>query len=108
MTGREDIFQKAMIRAIRRPGISNGTSCRVHRKALAEFPDHPKALTSLGLALFELQHYEEALQAYIRAAQVSSNDPCRSKKPAQLSERIGSIGRPPRPPCRAADFYIKK
>ena len=63
MPGRDDVFQKAM---------SEGHSAAwdqqwekaaaAYRKALDEIPGHPKALTSLGLALFELQDYEEVAQ----------------------------------------------
>ena len=33
-----------------------------YRMALEEFPNHPQALTSLGLALYEMANYQEALQ----------------------------------------------
>ena len=45
-----------------------------YRQALQEFPDEPKALNSLGLALFQLGDFEDALQTYKRVAAVSKDD----------------------------------
>ena len=65
MPGREDIFQKAM-----NDGHSAAwdqewdKACAAYRRALEEFPDHPKALNSLGLALYQLGNIEEALHIY--------------------------------------------
>lgn len=59
MAGRENIFNKAM-----NEGHSAAwdqkwdQAATAYQNALEEFPDHPKALTSLGLALFELQRYK--------------------------------------------------
>ena len=46
-----------------------------YRNALQEMPDHPKALNSLGLALFQQAQFEEAMQIYKRVALVSPQDP---------------------------------
>ena len=74
MPGREDVFQKAM---------SEGHSAAwdqqwekaaaAYRKALEEMPAQPKALTSLGLALFQLQNYPDSLRAYQQAAEAAKN-----------------------------------
>ncbi|HEX7541460.1 MAG TPA: tetratricopeptide repeat protein, partial [Anaerolineales bacterium] len=108
MAGREDIFQKAM---------SMGHSvawdqqwdkaAAAYRKALEEFPDHPKALSSLGLALFELQLYDESLQVYQKAAQAAPNDPVVLEKVGQLSERLGNIQEAIQSFLKAAELYIK-
>jgi tetratricopeptide (TPR) repeat protein len=108
MAGREDIFQKEM---------SEGHSAAwdqqwdkaadAYRKALAEFPDQPKALTSLGLALFELQQYDDALAAYLHAAKISPSDPIPLEKVAQLSERTGNLQQSIRAALAAAELYIK-
>ncbi len=108
MTGREDVFKSAM---------STGHSAawdqqwdqavESYQKALAEFPTHPKALTSLGLALFELQRYDEALQVYLQAARSAPNDPLPLEKAGQLYERLGKIGEAIQAFIRAADLYIK-
>ena len=60
-----------------------------YRRALEEFPDNAKALSSLGLALLQTQQFDESLQTYRRLAKVSSNDPVAYERIAQLSERLG-------------------
>jgi tetratricopeptide (TPR) repeat protein len=92
MPGREDIFQKSM-----NEGHSAAwdqewdKAAAAYRKALQEMPDNPKALNSLGLALFQRGAYEEALHIYKRAAQVSPDDPLPMEKLAQLLERTGHL-----------------
>ncbi len=78
-----------------------------YQKALEEIPDHPKALSSLGLALFELQRYDESLQVYQKAAQAAPNDPVPLEKVGQLSERVGNIQDAIQSFVKAADLYIK-
>jgi len=51
-----------------------------YRKALQEFPDQPKALNSLGLALYQLGEFDEALQMYQRVAELSRMIPRLSRK----------------------------
>ena len=58
---------------------------------MEEFPDHPKALSSLGLALLQSQQYDEALKIYQSVARVSPKDPVPFERIAQLSERVGKI-----------------
>ena len=92
MPGREDIFQKAM-----NEGHSHAwdqewsKAVSSYRKALEEFPDHPKALSSLGLALLQSQQYDEALQIYQRVAQNSRQKTRPFERIAQLSERLGKL-----------------
>jgi tetratricopeptide (TPR) repeat protein len=108
MAGREDIYQKAMSEGHSAAWDQQwDKAATAYRKALAEFPDQPKALTSLGLALFELQQYDEALAAYLRAAKVSPNDPMPLEKVAQLSERIGNLPQSIQAALQAAELYIK-
>ncbi len=76
MPGREDVFQKTM-----NQGHSHAwdqeweKAINSYRKALEEFPDHPKALSSLGLALLQSQQYDEALLIYQSVAKLSSARP---------------------------------
>lgn len=108
MTGREDIFKKAM-----NAGHSAAWDQRwdeaveAYQKALDEFPDHPGALAGLGLALSELGRYEEALEVYRKAAQVSPNDPVPLEKVGQLSGRTGKIQEAIAAYLKAAELYIK-
>jgi tetratricopeptide (TPR) repeat protein len=107
MPGHEDVFQKAM-----NEGHSHAwdqewnKAINSYRKALEEFPDHPKALSSLGLALLQSQQYEEALQIYQRAAQLSSKDPIPFERIAQLSERLGKIKEGIEAAMKAGELYL--
>jgi tetratricopeptide (TPR) repeat protein len=57
--------------------------------AINEFPDNYIALTSLALALFELQSYQESLPYYLRASQQAQDDPAPLQKVAEIYEIIG-------------------
>src|SRR3990172_10176380 len=108
MTDREEIFIKAM-----NMGHSAAwdqqwdQAAAAYRNARDEIPDHPKALTSLGLALFELQRYEEALKVYKKAALAAPTDPVPLEKMGQLSERLGNIKEATQSFLRAAELNIK-
>ena len=108
MAGSNDVFQKAM-----NTGHSAAwdqqwdKAAAAYQQALEEFPDHPKALTSLGLALFELQRYEESLQAYQKAVQAAPNDPVPLEKAGQLLERLGNIQEAIQAFLHAGELYIK-
>jgi tetratricopeptide (TPR) repeat protein len=81
MAGSEDNFQKAMSMghsAAWDQQWDQAASC--YKTALEEFPDNPKALSSLGLALFEVQAFADSLQAYQKAVKVSPNDPVPTAK----------------------------
>jgi tetratricopeptide (TPR) repeat protein len=109
MPGREDIFQKAM-----NDGHSAawdqewGKAAVAYRQALQEMPDNPKALNSLGLALFQQADYEEALQIYKRVAQITPTDPVPMEKLAQLLERTGHLKEAIDAASRAADLFINQ
>ncbi len=60
-------------------------------QALEEIPDHPMALSSLGLAYFQLNQYDEALRLYQRFSAVTPNDPMPFEKSAHIYERVGMI-----------------
>ncbi len=107
MTGREDVFQRAM-----NQGHSHAwdqeweKAANVYRIALAEFPDHPKALNSLGLALLQSQQFEEALKIYQRVANVTPNDPIPFERIAQLSERLGRLKEAIEAASKAAELHL--
>ncbi|MGD0877116.1 MAG: tetratricopeptide repeat protein [Anaerolineales bacterium] len=108
MAGNEEAFQKA---------ISQGHSAAwdqqwdkaaiAYQQALEEIPDNPNALTSLGLALFELQRYDQSLLAYQKATQVTPNDPIPLEKVGQLQEKLGKNKEAVQAFLQAAEFYIK-
>lgn len=60
-----------------------------YRQAVEEIPDHPMALSSLGLANLQLRRYDEALIQYQRCAALSTTDPMPLEKSAQVYERMG-------------------
>jgi len=109
MSGREDIFQKAM-----NDGHSAAwdqewdKAVAAYRQALQEFPDHPKALNSLGLALYQLGSFEEALQTYMRVAKLSPDDPVPMEKVAELAERLGDLKTAAEAALRAGDLFLKQ
>lgn len=78
-----------------------------YRQALAILPGNPGALTSLGLALIELQEYEQSLECYIQAAKALPDDPLPLEKVAQLYERMGGLDQASQASLRVADLYLK-
>jgi tetratricopeptide (TPR) repeat protein len=79
-----------------------------YRDALQEFPDDPKALNSLGLALYQLAQFDEALGIYQRVVRISPEDPVPIEKVAQLSERLGNLKTAIESAMRAADLYLNQ
>ncbi len=108
MAGREDIFQQAM-----NEGHSHAwdqawdKAAAAYQKALAEFPENSKAIGSLGLALFQLQRYDEALKVYIRAAQLTPEDPVPFEKVALLYERQGNLNAAIQASSQAGELYLR-
>ena len=109
MPGREDVFQKAM-----NEGHSAAwdqewdKAVGAYRRALQEFPDQTKALSSLGLALYQKGDIEEALQIYANVAKLSADDPVPLEKIAQLSERLGNLKNAMDAALRAGDLFLKQ
>ena len=92
MPGRDDVFQKAMNEGHSAAWDQDWKkAAAAYRKALQEFPDQPKALNSLGLALYQLGELDEALHMYQRVAQLSPADPAPFERAAQISERLGDL-----------------
>ena len=85
-----------------------GKAAAAYRKALQEMPDNPKALNSLGLALFQQADFEEALHIYKRAAQVSPRDPSPMEKLAQLLERTGHLKEAIEAALKAAELFLNQ
>jgi tetratricopeptide (TPR) repeat protein len=79
-----------------------------YRRALQEIPDQPKALNSLGLALYQQGGFEEALQIYRRVAQVTPTDPVPMEKLAQLLERTGHLKEAIEAAFKAADLFLNQ
>ncbi|MBL8063158.1 MAG: tetratricopeptide repeat protein [Anaerolineales bacterium] len=109
MPARDDIFQKAMNEGHSAAWDQEWTKAvSAYRRALEAVPDQPKALGSLGLALYQMNNVEEALQIYMRAAKISPDDPVNMEKVAQLSERVGDLRTAMEAAIRAGDLYLKQ
>ena len=108
MAGRQDVFQQAMNQGHSAAWDQQWEKAAdFYRHALEEIPDQPQALTSLGLALIELQDYEAALQCYFKAAKVTPDDPVPMEKIAQLYERLGNLDQASQAALRAAELHLK-
>jgi tetratricopeptide (TPR) repeat protein len=109
MPGREDIFQKSMNEGHSAAWDQEWSkAAAAYRKALQEMPDQPKALNSLGLALFQLGEFDEAMQIYKRVAQISPQDPVPMEKLAQLLERTGRLKEAIEAATRAAELFLNQ
>lgn len=109
MSGREDVFQKAMNEGHSAAWDQEwGKAASAYRTALQEMPDHPKALNSLGLALFQQGEFDEAMHIYKRVAQVSPKDPVPMEKLAQLLERTGHLKEAIDAAFKAADLFLNQ
>ena len=107
MPGSEDVFQKAMNQGHSHAWDQEwGKAVVSYRKALEVIPDHPKALSSLGLALLQSQQYDEALQIYKRVAEFTPTDPVPFERIAQLSERVGKIKEAIDAAMKAGELYL--
>jgi len=77
-----------------------------YRQALEEVPDEPTALVSLGLALYELGLYDQSLQYYSQAVEISPDDPLPHEKVSQLYELLGQREKVSQPSLRASELYL--
>src|SRR5512135_2821954 len=109
MPNREDVYQQAM-----NAGHSAAwdqdwkKAAAAYRQALQEFPDQPRALNSLGLALYQLGEFEESLQIYKRVAALSPDDAVAFEKVAQISERTGDLTMAVNSAMQAAEMFLNQ
>src|SRR5512143_537453 len=109
MPGHDDIFQKAMNEGHSAAWDQDWEkAAAAYRKALQQSPDNPKALNSLGLALYQLGKLEEALQIYLQVAKLSREDPIPIEKVSQLSERLGDLKVAVDAAMRAGDLFLNQ
>jgi tetratricopeptide (TPR) repeat protein len=79
-----------------------------YRQALEEVPENPKALVSLGLALYELGLYDQSIQYYSQAVEVSPEDPLGYEKTSQLYELLEQNESVIAPGLRASELYLRE
>jgi tetratricopeptide (TPR) repeat protein len=109
MTGREELFEESM-----QLGHSAAwdqdweRAIGFYRKALAESPESPDALTSLGLALLETGREKEALAIYHQASKTSPDDPIPFEKCAEIFEQLKQTKEAISERESAAEKYMKR
>ncbi|MGE5071800.1 MAG: tetratricopeptide repeat protein, partial [Anaerolineae bacterium] len=107
MPNREDVYQRAMNEGHSAAWDQDWKkAAAAYRQALQEFPDQPRALNSLGLALFQLGEMDEALRTYKRVTGLTPDDPVAFEKVAQISERVGDLPGAVDAAMRAAELFI--
>ena len=108
MTGNQSRFQKMMNQGHSAAWEQSwDKAAGFYRLALEEFPDHPMALNSLGLALFEIEEYAEALRLYLKATKVTPKDPIPLEKIARIYERQGKQSQAIVNFMQAAEMHLK-
>ena len=108
MPGNQKDFEKAMNDGHSAAWDQDWEQAANHyRLALEEFPDNANALTNQGLALFELQNFDEALKLYRRAADLNPEDPLPQEKMARIYERQGRLKEAIRTGMQAAELHLK-
>jgi tetratricopeptide (TPR) repeat protein len=108
MTGNQERFQQAMNQGHSAAWDQDwAKAAAYYRQALEEIPSHPKALTSLALALYEMQEYKEALNNYQQAALINPNDPVPLEKIAEILERMGNLNQAVKAYMSVAELYAR-
>jgi tetratricopeptide (TPR) repeat protein len=106
MSGDQQVFQNAMNQGHSAAWDQDWEkACSYYHVAIDEFPENSIAITSLALALFELQKYQESLKYYQRAAQLSPNDSVPTQKVAEIYERIGDLDNATKAYMDVAELY---
>lgn len=108
MAGNDEIFRQAMSQGHSAAWDQNwDRASGFYRHALDINPDDRGALTSLGLALFELEEYEDSLKCYLKALKSSPSDPFPYEKIAHLYEILGQREGAQSLGLKTAELYLK-
>ncbi len=108
MAGNQEAFKRLMDRGNSAAwDTSWEQAAGFYRQALEEIPDHPQALSSLGMALIELGEYAEAIKYYKLAAVKTPEDPMPLEKLGKLYEQQGDLSEAVRMMMQAAELYLK-
>ncbi len=109
MTDRQELFEESM-----RLGHSAAWDLEwdratgFYRKALSLVPDHPGAMTSLGLALLESEQYKEALDVYQHASRLAPDNPIPIEKTAEILEKMAQSKAAVAQRKLAAEMHLKR
>ncbi|HZU86060.1 MAG TPA: tetratricopeptide repeat protein, partial [Anaerolineaceae bacterium] len=108
MSGNMQAFQKLMDQGHSAAWDQNwAKAAEFYRKGLVEDPENSGALSSLGLALFELAELDEALQIYQKLVHISPNDPLPMEKIARIFERQGRLKEAIQTYMHVAEMYLR-
>jgi tetratricopeptide (TPR) repeat protein len=108
MSGNQEVYQDAMDKGHSAAWDQDWQmASSYYRIAIDEFPENSIALTSLALAYFELQKFQEALEYYSRATIYSPNDPLPMQKVAEIQERLGDLDKACKAYMDLAEMYVR-
>lgn len=108
MPGNMQAFQKAMDQGHSAAWDQNWSKAAAfYRQALTEDPENNGALSSLGLALFELSELDEGLKIYQKLARLMPNDPLPMEKIARIFERQGRLKEAIQTCMHVAEMYLR-
>jgi tetratricopeptide (TPR) repeat protein len=108
MSGDQHVYQNAMNQGHSAAWDQDWqTASSYYRIAIDEFPENEIAVTSLALALFELQKFPESLDYYLRATKISPNDPLPLQKVAEIQERLGDLDKATKSYMDVAELYAR-
>src|SRR4030043_650951 len=108
MSGDQQVFQDAMNQGHSAAWDQDWEKASFYYHiAIDEFPENITALSSIALALFEIQKFPEALEYYQRVTRLSPNDPLPMLKVAEIYERLGNLENATKSYMDVADLYIR-
>jgi tetratricopeptide (TPR) repeat protein len=108
MSGDQETFSKAMNAGHSAAWDQMWDRAAVYyQQALELSPDNPLALSSLGLAYYEMQEWDQSLNCYLRAARVAPNEPVYFDKIARINERLGRLNDAVQAALQAAELYLR-
>jgi tetratricopeptide (TPR) repeat protein len=109
MNERDNRFQEAMKQGHNAAWDQDWQRAAEHyRQALDDAPNDPNVLVSLGLALFEQGLYDQSLEYYSRAEELSPENPLSYEKISQLYELLGRYEEVVSPALKASELYLKE
>jgi len=109
MTGRQDLYDESMqLGHSAAWDLQWDRAIEYYNKALAEFPEDSRALTSLALALLETGQLKEALAIYRRAAKIAPEDPVPIERCAEIFERLGQTKEAIEHREAAGEMYVRR
>jgi tetratricopeptide (TPR) repeat protein len=107
MAGNQVAFQKAMNQGHSAAWDQDWQKAALYYgQAIEEFPENPLALSSLGLAYYEMRDFERSLDCYQHAARVAPGDPVPQEKVARIYERQGHLKEAAEASLQAAELHL--